>query len=47
MRRDMKERALILARDAYPGAQHNGTIFWSSDIYPDVGCVEAAGADGD
>ncbi|MGA8940204.1 MAG: TIM-barrel domain-containing protein [Acidobacteriaceae bacterium] len=34
MRRDMKERALILARDAYPGAQHNGTIFWSSDIAP-------------
>lgn len=25
-------RALILARDAYTGAQHNGTIFWSSDI---------------
>jgi len=34
MRRDMSERALILARDAYLGAQHNGTIFWSSDIYP-------------
>jgi alpha-D-xyloside xylohydrolase len=34
MRRDMKERALILARDAYPGAQHNGAIFWSSDISP-------------
>jgi len=32
MRADMKERALILARDAYLGAQHNGTIFWSSDI---------------
>ena len=32
MRRDMTERALILARDAYLGAQHNGTIFWSSDI---------------
>jgi alpha-D-xyloside xylohydrolase len=32
MRRDMKERAVILARDAYLGAQHNGTIFWSSDI---------------
>lgn len=32
MRRDMDERALILSRDAYPGAQHNGTIFWSSDI---------------
>ena len=31
---DMKERALILARDAYPGAQHNGAIFWSSDISP-------------
>src|SRR5579875_1847501 len=27
-------RALILSRDAYLGAQHNGTIFWSSDIYP-------------
>jgi alpha-D-xyloside xylohydrolase len=34
MRRDMKERALILARDSYLGAQHNGTIFWSSDISP-------------
>ncbi len=34
MRRDMPERALILARDAYLGAQHNGTIFWSSDIAP-------------
>jgi alpha-D-xyloside xylohydrolase len=34
MRRDMNERALILARDAYPGAQHNGAIFWSSDISP-------------
>ena len=34
MRADMKERALILARDAYPGAQHNGAIFWSSDISP-------------
>ncbi len=27
-------RALILSRDAYIGAQHNGAIFWSSDIYP-------------
>jgi alpha-D-xyloside xylohydrolase len=34
MRKDMKERALILARDAYLGAQHNGAIFWSSDISP-------------
>ena len=34
MRTDMKERALILARDSYLGAQHNGTIFWSSDISP-------------
>lgn len=33
-RRDLKARALILARDAYTGAQHNGTIFWSSDISP-------------
>jgi len=32
IRKDMKERALILARDSYIGAQHNGTIFWSSDI---------------
>jgi alpha-D-xyloside xylohydrolase len=32
MRKDMPERALILARDAYLGAQHNGTIVWSSDI---------------
>ncbi len=34
MRRDMPERALILARDSYLGAQHNGAIFWSSDISP-------------
>jgi alpha-D-xyloside xylohydrolase len=27
-------RALILSRDAYLGAQRNGVIFWSSDIYP-------------
>ena len=32
MRKDMNERALILARDSYLGAQRNGTIFWSSDI---------------
>ncbi len=31
-RRDLTTRALILARDSYLGAQHNGTIFWSSDI---------------
>ncbi len=34
MRADMKERALILSRDSYLGAQHNGAIFWSSDISP-------------
>jgi alpha-D-xyloside xylohydrolase len=33
-RRDFKHRALILARDAYLGAQRNGDFFWSSDIYP-------------
>jgi alpha-D-xyloside xylohydrolase len=34
-RRDLTDRrALILSRDAYLGAQHNGAIFWSSDIYP-------------
>jgi len=34
-RRDVKDkRALILSRDAYLGAQRNGTMFWSSDIYP-------------
>jgi alpha-D-xyloside xylohydrolase len=33
-RRDVKHRALILSRDAYLGAQRNGTMFWSSDIYP-------------
>ena len=27
-------RALILSRDVLTGAQANGTIFWSSDIYP-------------
>jgi alpha-D-xyloside xylohydrolase len=32
MRQDMPERALILARDSYLGAQHNAAIFWSSDI---------------
>ena len=31
-RTDLQTRALILARDSYLGAQHNGTIFWSSDI---------------
>ena len=34
MRADMKERALVLARATYLGAQHNGAIFWSSDISP-------------
>ncbi len=29
-----EQRALILSRDAYLGAQKNGAIFWSSDIYP-------------
>jgi alpha-D-xyloside xylohydrolase len=29
-----KRRALILSRDAYTGAQRNGAIVWSSDIYP-------------
>ena len=33
-RRDVNHRALILSRDAYLGAQRNGTFFWSSDIYP-------------
>jgi alpha-D-xyloside xylohydrolase len=33
-RRDLKKRALVLSRDAYLGAQHNGAMFWSSDIYP-------------
>ncbi len=28
------QRALILSRDAYLGAQRNGAIFWSSDISP-------------
>lgn len=31
-RKDLNTRALILARDSYIGAQHNGAIFWSSDI---------------
>ncbi len=36
IRRDLpSKRALIMSRDAYLGAQHNGTIFWSSDIFPD------------
>ncbi len=29
-----KNRSLVLSRDAYLGAQRNGTIFWSSDISP-------------
>jgi alpha-D-xyloside xylohydrolase len=33
-RRDIQHRALILSRDAYLGSQRNGTIVWSSDIYP-------------
>jgi alpha-D-xyloside xylohydrolase len=33
-RRDLDRRALILSRDAYLGAQRNGTMFWSSDIFP-------------
>jgi alpha-D-xyloside xylohydrolase len=33
-RRDINHRALILARDAYLGAQRNGSMFWSSDISP-------------
>ena len=33
-RRDKKQRAVILARDSYLGAQRNGVMFWSSDIYP-------------
>ena len=35
VRRDKpQQRSLTLARDAYLGAQRNGTIFWSSDISP-------------
>ena len=33
-RRDVPHRALVLARAAYLGAQRNGAIFWSSDIWP-------------
>ena len=33
-RRDTKQRALTLSRDAYLGVQSKGTIVWSSDIYP-------------
>jgi alpha-D-xyloside xylohydrolase len=33
-RRDTKNRALILSRDAYLGVQSKGTIVWSSDIAP-------------
>lgn len=33
-RRDTNSRALILSRDAYLGAQRNGSMFWSSDISP-------------
>ncbi len=34
MRRDMQQRAFILARSTYLGAQRNGTVFWSSDVAP-------------
>ncbi len=34
MRSDTRQRALILARAAFTGAQRNATIFWSSDISP-------------
>ena len=34
-RRDLpQKRGLILSRDAYLGVQRNGSIVWSSDIYP-------------
>lgn len=33
-RRDVNHRGVVLSRDAYLGAQRNGTIFWSSDIAP-------------
>jgi alpha-D-xyloside xylohydrolase len=34
-RKDLpNKRALVLSRDVYTGAQSNGAIFWSSDIYP-------------
>lgn len=33
-RRDEKHRAVVLARDSYLGAQKNGAMFWSSDIWP-------------
>jgi alpha-D-xyloside xylohydrolase len=33
-RQDTPHRALTLSRDAYLGSQANGTIMWSSDIYP-------------
>ena len=33
-RDEPNRRALILSRDAFTGAQRNGAIFWSSDIYP-------------
>lgn len=31
-RTDLDRRAFILARASYLGAQHNGNVFWSSDI---------------
>ncbi|HKO11538.1 MAG TPA: TIM-barrel domain-containing protein [Acidobacteriaceae bacterium] len=33
-RADTDHRGLILSRDGYLGVQHNGTIVWSSDIFP-------------
>ena len=34
VRPGVMNRSLVLSRDAYLGAQRNGTIFWSSDISP-------------
>ena len=39
------ERVLILARDAYIGAQRNGTTFWSSDVRPFLAGVARADPD--
>ena len=43
-RSESNKRVMILARASYLGAQRNGTIFWSSDIYPTWDVLETASA---
>lgn len=38
-REGFQHRCLTLSRAAYLGAQKYGTTFWSSDIFPGMGCA--------